>query len=396
MAGIVILSLAYILSHFYRSFLAVLSPVLSAELHLSPAQMSNALGAWFLAFALSQLLIGVLLDKYGPKWTTAGLFAIFAGGGALLFAYSHSYWQVLSAMVLLGIGCSPILMASVYIFKLSFEPRKFAYLMSTFISVGLAGNILGSSPLAYGIEVMGWRNVLVLLSGVTIILSFLIVVLVKNPQREQVDADAPNTGGYWEILKIRELWCLLPLIFAGYAVAGGLRGIWVGSFFDIVHGMNSHDIGTITLAMAIAMACGSFAYGVADRMFENRKRIVLIGIGIALLAEIFWVLNLNATPTTVTIILIIIGSFSLVYGLLMAQATASIPKHLMGRGVTLINFFNMGGVGVMQWVTANVYQQTATTNEPSAGFEAVLWAYIILFGVALAVYSFSKDTKSLS
>ncbi len=131
-------------------------------------------------------------------------------------------------------------------------------------------------------------------------------------------------------------------------------------------------------------------------MFENRKRIVLIGIGIALLAEIFWVLNLNATPTTVTIILIIIGSFSLVYGLLMAQATASIPKHLMGRGVTLINFFNMGGVGVMQWVTANVYQQTATTNEPSAGFEAVLWAYIILFGVALAVYSFSKDTKSLS
>ena len=67
MTGIVILALCYVLSHFYRSFLAVLSPQLTAELGMTPDELSTALGAWFMAFALSQFLVGVLLDRFGPK-----------------------------------------------------------------------------------------------------------------------------------------------------------------------------------------------------------------------------------------------------------------------------------------------------------------------------------------
>ena len=393
MPGIAVLSIAYILSHFYRSFLAVLSPVLAAELHLSPAQMSNALGAWFLAFALSQFLVGILLDKIGPKWTTAGMFSICAGGGGLLFSWSQSYFEIMIAMVLLGIGCAPILMASVYIFKRSFEPRKLAYLMSVFMAVGLGGNILGSSPLAFAMEAVGWRGVMVGLSLTTIVLSVLIAVLVKDPPSI---ASNVRSGGYWDIMKLRELWFLLPLIFIAYAVAGGLRGLWVGSYFDLVHGLSTSEIGKVTLWMAIAMTVGVLAYGVVDRKFTARKKIVLIGTSIALAAELFWALNPALSPNSVTIILIIIGLFSLCYGLLMAQATANIPDHLTGRGVTLINFFNMGGVGVMQWLTGGVYQRTVDVNQPTAGFEAVLWVYIVCMGCALVIYSFSKDTEPSS
>jgi len=391
MPGIIVLSIAYILSHFYRSFLAVLSPALAAELALTPAQMSNALGAWFLAFALSQFLVGVLLDKIGPKWTTAGMFSVCAGGGGLLFSASNSYFEIMSAMVLLGVGCAPILMASVYIFKRSYEPRKLAFLMSVFMAVGLGGNILGSSPLAVAMEVVGWRGVMVGLSVTTIVLSVLVVVLVKDPP--PIASNASTKGGYWDILKLREIWFLLPLIFIVYAVAGGLRGLWAGSYFDLVHGLSTGEIGKATLWMAIAMTIGVLAYGMADRKFDGRKKIVLIGTSIALAAEIFWALNPALSPNGVTIILIIIGLFSLCYGLLMAQATANIPDHLTGRGVTLINFFNMGGVGVTQWVTASVYQRSADINQPTVGFEAVLWVYIAFMGIALVIYSFSKDTK---
>ena len=117
MYGIIVLALAYVISHFYRSFLAVLSPQLTAELGMSPAALSDALGAWFAAFALSQFLVGVMLDKFGPRWTTASLFAVCGGGGGLLFAAAPNSTIVLVSMVLLGIGCAPVLMASVYIFK---------------------------------------------------------------------------------------------------------------------------------------------------------------------------------------------------------------------------------------------------------------------------------------
>ena len=101
MTGIVTLAICYVLSHFYRAFLAVLSPVLSSELGMSPDEMSTALGAWFVTFAACQLLIGVLLDRIGPKLTCAIMFALGGAGGGLLFAAATSGTMVLIA---LGLG----------------------------------------------------------------------------------------------------------------------------------------------------------------------------------------------------------------------------------------------------------------------------------------------------
>ncbi len=391
MAGILILALAYIVSHFYRSFLAVLSPALSAELGITPAQLSDALGWWFMAFALSQFLVGVMLDRFGPKWTTAGLFAVCAGGGGFLFASAQTIGVIKLAMVLLGIGCAPVLMASVYLFKRSYDARKFALLASVFIAVGLLGNILGSSPLAAAMEAYGWRSVMLGLSVMTLVLSLLTLVTVQDPPR--IVAGPGNTGGYWEILKLRELWLILPLIFVNYGVAGGLRGLWAGPYLDLVHGLTAAGIGAATLWMAIAMAAGSFAYGPADQIFNTRKWVVSAGSGVTFLSLLYWAFNPGISANGATYLLVSIGFFALCYGVLMAHATANIPDHLAGRGVTLVNFFNMAGVGVMQWFTAEVYRQTNVPDTPVAGFEAVLWVYVICFGAAFVLYLFSKDAK---
>ena len=83
MAGIATLAIAYVLSQFYRSFLAVLTPALTAELGANKAQLSFASGAYFIAFALAQFAIGVSLDRFGPKLTASMLLACGGAGGAL-------------------------------------------------------------------------------------------------------------------------------------------------------------------------------------------------------------------------------------------------------------------------------------------------------------------------
>ena len=49
--------------------------------------------------------------------------------------------------------------------------------------------------------------------------------------------------------------------------------------------------------------------------------------------------------TATTLLFIVIGLAGGSYGLLMAHARAFVPAHLTGRGVTLMNFFSIGGVG---------------------------------------------------
>src|SRR5690606_33919846 len=101
MAGLAALAIAYMLSQFYRAFLAVLTPSLIADLGATKTDLSIASGAWFIAFALSQFLVGVWLDRHGPKRTAALLLGICGGGGAFLFAIASAPWMVTAAMVLI-------------------------------------------------------------------------------------------------------------------------------------------------------------------------------------------------------------------------------------------------------------------------------------------------------
>ncbi|MFZ1681844.1 MAG: MFS transporter, partial [Rhizobiaceae bacterium] len=62
MAGIAALALAYVLSQLYRTFLAVLTPVLGADLGASKSDLALASGAWFAVFAAMQFAVGIALD----------------------------------------------------------------------------------------------------------------------------------------------------------------------------------------------------------------------------------------------------------------------------------------------------------------------------------------------
>ena len=88
--GIAALVGGYVLSQFYRAFLAVLSPVLQADLGVTAAELASASGWWFLAFAAMQLPIGEGLDRIGPRRVAGGLMLVGAAGTVLFLAITAS------------------------------------------------------------------------------------------------------------------------------------------------------------------------------------------------------------------------------------------------------------------------------------------------------------------
>ena len=388
--ALVVLALAYVLSHFYRSFLAVLAPILDRELGIGAAALSDAAGAWFLAFAVSQILVGILLDRFGPRLTTSAMFGVLGGGGAFWLSQAGSAASLTGAMTLLGIGCSPVLMASLYLFKRSFAPRLFAVLTSSFVGVGLLGNLLGSQPLAWAAETYGWRQVLLALAGLTILLGLAIQFAVRNPPAREPSRGS-GLAGYLELLRMRELWTIIPMVLAAYAVSGGLRGSWAGPYLKDVGGLDTAGIGTATLLMALAMTVAAFCYGPLDTVLGTRKWVVFGGNAVVLAVLLLWLAGGLPGPTRATVYLVTIGFFGMTFAVVMAHATAHIPDHLTGRGVTLMNFFNIGGVGVAQFASSQVYSAAAVPGEPTSGYAAALTVYAIALAVALFIYLFSRD-----
>ena len=66
-----VLTLAYVLSQFFRTALAVVAPEIARDLGLDPARLGILSSAWFWAFAAAQIPIGVALDRWGPRRTVS-------------------------------------------------------------------------------------------------------------------------------------------------------------------------------------------------------------------------------------------------------------------------------------------------------------------------------------
>jgi len=391
MAGLIALAFSYVMSQFFRSFLAVLSPALSTELAMTPSQMSDALGAWFLMFALAQFVVGPMLDRVGPRITAGSLFGAFAGGGAILFALASSGWMITIAMGLIGIGCAPVLMASVFIFARTYSPARFAVLISWFIALGSSGNLIGSSPLAWLAEIYDWRIVMFGLAAFTIGVAAAILLMVKDPKNHEEATS--KRGSYLELLKIRQLWAIIPMMMVAYSLPVGLRGLWAGPFFAEVYNLDTLGIGTITLWIAIAMIIASFLYGPLDTIFNTRKWVIFVGNLLMLISiSVLAFMPLGGVFMS-SILFILVCMLGLSYAPMMAHAKAFYPPHLLGRGVTLMNFFSIGGSALIQLLSGYVFDYSEVPGQPAAAFENLFWFYALVTAIAVSIYCFSQDAK---
>jgi MFS family permease len=393
MAGIATLVLAYVLSQFYRSFLAVLTPALTADLGATKPELSFASGVWFIVFALMQFVVGVSLDRFGPRRTAATLLALGGGGGALLFSVANSPATITVAMGLIGAGCSPVLMAPLFIFAKTFSPARFAVLTSWFVALGSLGNVVGATPMAAVVELFGWRQVMAGFGLFTLAVAAAIYLIVRDPRREDTASAGLGFGGFAELLKMKVLWPIIPLTAINYAPPAGIRGLWAGPFLTEVHGLDALAIGNVTLFMAFGMVAGSFLYGPLDTVFGTRKWVAAAGNAIGLGALVVLAANPLIDVPVATVVFVVIGITGMGYGMLMAHARAFVPAHLTGRGVTLMNFFSIGGVGVMQFATGGVVSAAAVPGEPAAAYVALFSFYALLLGAALLIYLFARDAR---
>lgn len=376
--GIALLVLAYGFSQFYRAFLAVMAPALEADIGAGPDDLAFASGIWFLAFAASQIMVGIALDRVGPKLTTVVLFGLGAAGGALLFANATEPRHIVIAMALIGIGCSPILMAGFYIFAKIYPPAVFASLAGLMLGLGSLGNLASAAPMAWAITTFGWRESLFGLAVLTALMALILWVVIQNPETEETD----EAGSILDLLKIRALWPLYALVFVNYAPAAGLRGLWTGPYVQDVFEADVATIGQVTLAMGIAMILGNFACGRLEMRFHTRKWVIFTGSGASMVALWGLVAFGELGIVSATALLCVVGFGGSFFPLLVAHGKAFMPAHLTGRGISLINLFGIGGVGVAQFATAPLHRYGQEVGTTASTPYMLIFA---LFGLTLAM-----------
>jgi len=392
-----VLASAYLASQFYRVANAAIAPELMAELGLSAEAMGAITGVFFLAFAAAQVPTGVVLDRFGPRRTMAGLFLV-AVLGALTFALARDALMLGLARVLMGLGCAAGLMGSMVAISRWFEPARFAQLSSLVFVVGGAGTLLATTPLAWAVELIGWRGAFLVMAGLTFGFAVLLFAVVRDAPPGQASGGASESWrqigrGLGQVVRNPEIWKVSAIQFVTYASIITVIGLWAGPYLSDIHGLEVVARGNVLLVLNLAVLAGVLAYGWIDRRVPSRKWLLVAGAAASagLMTALALLPDAGFWPA-----LALLVAFTLVGSYVMlnhAHARSILPDHLVGRGLTFQNLAAFLGIFALQSVSGLIVGSFAPAGgaAPEAAYRAVFGFLAACLLVAALVFATARE-----
>ena len=135
----------YYLAYLFRTINAAISPALASDFGLDAAETGLLASIYFLVFGLTQIPIGVLLDRLGPR-RVQGVLLVIAAGGATLFGNASSFPELLVARAMIGLGVAGSLMAGLKAIVTWFPRERVALANGWMIMLGSLGAVTATAP----------------------------------------------------------------------------------------------------------------------------------------------------------------------------------------------------------------------------------------------------------
>jgi MFS family permease len=395
-----ILAGLYVVSMFYRVSNAVIAPNLIRELNLNAESLGYLGGAFFYSFALLQIPMGPMLDRFNPRIIVT-LFPLLGALGALIFSFGQTLTVSLGGRVLIGIGMASILVGSMKIFTLKFSPDKFATLVGSIMSIGTLGSIMAATPLAYLAATIGWRRTFVFAGIITALFAFSIFIALGRDRETPKTCLPQGSPGLIQsariLLRTFSFWQIGAIVFFGYGTFVSLQGLWLGPYLMEIKGYSPIQTGNMLTLIAIGMTVGGpFGGYLSDRMAHFRKWVTFFGFSFYCLSLLPLVGILNITnPLAHSLTFFLMGFFYGVGMTVYSHAKERFPANLSGTVFSWVTFFAMAGGAVFMPLLGKVIQSFPKIGHtyPVESYHLSFLICFLSMLISLIFYTFSLKTK---
>jgi len=373
-------ALGHYLSSLLRNVNAVLASHLVGALALTPGELGLLTSAFFFAFALVQLPVGIALDRFGPR--RVQLVMMLVGScGALLFAHGAGFWQLLVARAVMGFGLGGCFMAAVKAVSTWIAPNRLPSVHGYLIAVGGLGAASATMPVRQALEYTDWRGLFVVLAGLVACCGLLVALLYPR-----TEGPAPNRGPLGQALRQvfrAPVFCnTAALVLVPHAVFFGIQGLWIGRFLSDVARFPDAAVAYLLYMGMAAVIFGAIAVGMITEWAGRRGiaplDVAAAGIVVFLVVQAGFVVGYQPSYQMLSVLFTLVGTITGIEYAIIAQA---MPRELTGRAATCLNLLIFIGAFVVQ----AGFGLLIGLWTPDAGGHAPAVAYQVGFAVLVLV-----------
>ena len=351
---VLILAGVYFISQFLRSALGISILEISRDFNLNYEQIGRLGGVFFLSFAVMQIPLGILLDRFNPlKIIFYMVIVIYLG--TIILSFSNSFEIAFYARTLQGIGCSVCLMGPlVYLAKTS-SRKSFSKLSGVIMGLGGLGSLFAFSPFYKLSLLLGWKDSFLAFSFLILIVLTIMLFLLKDTKVESVLNDNRNDlESFIRIFTNKNFLYILPMSIFGYASFAFLLTLWGSNYLKLNQSITDNDMANILMFTALFWTLGSIFFGVVNQKVSSNKPLVIISaFSIIILLLLLTILKVSNYYYILIIFCLygFIGAFTLV---VLDHYRKLFDSRILGKVLTSANLFNFGGVFFIQWVVGMV------------------------------------------
>lgn len=390
------------LFYFFANFQRIAIPgavfdVLQHELKVS-APFITAFGAIFMyVYACSQLVNGVLVDRYG------GLRVMMAGGvvlalGCLLFPVTSNLALMYFSRALVGLGGSMFYLSLIRELKECFSDKNFGIAISVMLCIGYSGGIAANAPFVYAMNYLSWREILFILAGVVVAALLIFVLLSAKIKFPEINKNVKlRTLPFRLVLHKKHNRNLFSFACCNFGISYAIQAILGKKFLEDFCLMSSSKAAMVLSGMAVIAAVFNIVNAAFCKMCHNHRVIFLknasvITFVLLLLICIFLIFNIRTNA--VAVIFCILAANASLTSLLVPVLHLTNRKMVSGTAVSIMNFgfFMMVGIlGTAAGFLLNVFAPQKLGNVLVYSNKS----YLLVFGLffIISVFEMYKAMK---
>ncbi|MDR1366169.1 MAG: MFS transporter [Holosporales bacterium] len=392
----------------YQFFVRVAPTVLDRELmvyfSLTAPSFGTLCGYYYFSYALLQLPVGLIVDKYGPRCVSA-IACVTCGLGSWLFVCCQDYAVAAVGRILAGVGSAAAFIAAIKIGLNWFKKLDKAFVNNLTITIGTLGACAGAPLFAYAKQFVDWREILVLISVFGVILGIVIFAFVRNYPKGENHVDTPHKENIsiWEglklIMKSGQCWLAYLYILFLYAPLSGFADMWGVPFIKAIYGIDVVKASSISNMMYVGTIIGGPLFAWFSTARKGRKICLWTGTIISAVSFTAAVFIPGISCFMFALCMFFVGFGSVGGFTVYTVAVEIMPPAVSGTITGVVNMFSMVSGVILQpflgWIIKQTWDGTIIDGLPvysAYSYTVATSVVIICLFISLAFIPFFKES----